>query len=235
MNAFIAGLAVIPLFVTTAGAMPIYRFDQMSDNDDARYVASLVASAKAASQFDPALYARVKRFFQNKQPGETISGMGKFELNLAFARIADLQAVAKNPRVRRLEVEDVLYTTMVDNGITLPGNYRPAVFDFKPQEPPEKPVTMADAQQGLARTQNWIARTVERDSPALFSGFSSNDKVIAFWGTVIVAAMMMSKSEPAKTGGTPGPPYEPKPHCSRGCDVMTIEDCSHNTPMCSWY
>ncbi len=54
------------------------------------------------------LAAKVRYFFEPKHPGEEISGMGRFELNLALARIADLDAAEKDPRIRRREVEDVM-------------------------------------------------------------------------------------------------------------------------------
>jgi hypothetical protein len=178
--------------------MPIYQFDRMSDNDDVRYIDSLVKSVEAASQGDPALYAQVKRFFKTKQPGEAISGMGKFELNMAYARIADLQAVAKNPKVPRLQVEDVLYVTMVDNGITLPNHFRPTTFNFRPQEPLGESLTLADAQKALTRTQAWVARRVEPNSPVLSPSLSSSDKETAFWAA-IVALLVLSTT---KTGNT---------------------------------
>ncbi len=205
MKACVASvLSVVMLLTSASWAMPIWQFDRMSDNDDARYIEYLVRSIKDASQGDPALRDQVERFFRKKQPGEAISGMGKFELNIAYARIADLEAVAKNPKVARLQVEDVLYLTMVRNGITLGKNFRPTVLNFRPQAPPEPPVTMEDAQKGLARTQAWVARTVGPNSPAVFSGFTSNEKALLFFGALIVGLSMANKSDSSSSSESSG-------------------------------
>src|SRR6185437_11509924 len=97
----------------------IRQFDRMNGDDQIRFVDKLVDSVEAAAQNDPAQLAKVKRFFMNKQPGEQVSGMGRFELSLSLARIADMDAAAKNPRAQRLQVEDVMYAVLFNTGITL--------------------------------------------------------------------------------------------------------------------
>src|SRR5690348_9860150 len=102
-------VSAIMLFAPLAQAIEIRQFDRMSGDDQVKYIDKLTDSVEDASKQDPALMARVKRFFMNKQPGEAVSGMGRFELNLSLARIGDLEAAEKNPKARRLEMEDVMY------------------------------------------------------------------------------------------------------------------------------
>jgi hypothetical protein len=90
--------------------------------------------------------------------------MGQFELNLSLARVADLEAVEKYPKVRRLEVEDVMYVTLVVNGIALPKSFRPAAINFQPKRPSGTVVmTKAESYKALAQTQAWVGRTVPLD------------------------------------------------------------------------
>jgi hypothetical protein len=189
--------ALLALFLATvlvlsgmAQALEIRQFDRMSDDDQIEFVDQLAQSVQDSVQGEQ--YARVKRFFQPKQPGETISGMGQFEMNLSLARIADLEAVAKNPKARRLEVEDVMYVTMEKNGIRLPKNFRPAASHFQAKNPTAKRVmTRQDADKALAETQAWVSRTVEashRPLPTQGAALSDNEKAIAFF--VALAALV---------------------------------------------
>jgi hypothetical protein len=143
-------------------AREIWRFDELASDDQIEYVNLLIDSVEAAIQ--PEQLAQVKRFFASKQAGETMSGMGQFELNLSLARVADLEAVEKYPKVRRLEVEDVMYVTLVVNGIALPKSFRPAAINFQPKRPSGTAVTTkAEAYKALAQTQAWVGRTVPLD------------------------------------------------------------------------
>jgi len=123
-------VSVIMLFAPFAQAMEIRQFDRMSGDDQIKFIDKLTDSVEDASKNDPALLARVKRFFMNKQPGEAISRMRRVELNLSLARNADLPAAKKNPKVRRLEVEDVMYATLDRSGIVLDKYFSPV---FQPQ------------------------------------------------------------------------------------------------------
>lgn len=143
-------------------ARGIWRFDKLASDDQIEYVNLLIDSVEAAIQ--PEQLAQVKRFFASKQAGETMSGMGQFELNLSLARVADLEAVEKYPKVRRLEVEDVMYVTLVVNGIALPKSFRPAAINFQPKRPSGTVVmTKAESYKALAQTQAWVGRTVPLD------------------------------------------------------------------------
>jgi hypothetical protein len=164
-----------------ASAREIWRFDKLAGDDQIEYVNLLIDSVQAATR--PDQLAQVKRFFMSKQSGETISGMGQFELNLSLARVADLEAVEKNAKVRRLEVEDVMYVTLERNGIVLPKGFRPAAINFQPKNPPSKTVmTKEESYKALAQTRAWVARTVpvERELPH-GPMFSNNAAGLAFF------------------------------------------------------
>jgi hypothetical protein len=190
------------LYSSVAPALEIWRFDQMADNDQIAYVSALEESVKNA--MPAAQLPRVKRFFQKKQPGEVISGMGQFEMNLSMARLADVQARDKNPRARRLDVDDVMYVTLERNGIALPEGFRPAAMQFKPAQPlSTKIVTRQDADKALAETRTWVARSVPGSNSAVptagptLSGFSSLDKGVAFF----VGLIALAKAADEASGG----------------------------------
>jgi hypothetical protein len=188
-------VSVVMLFAPLAQAMEIRQFDRMSGDDQVNYIDKLTDSVEEAAKSDPALLARVKLFFRDKQPGEAISGMGRFELNLSLARIGDLRAAAeKNPKARRLEVEDVMYATLALSGIILNKYFRPA---FQPQKPlAQKFLTREDADKALAQTRAWIARTVEPEHSFshggpqnAISGFANDEKTIRFFSAMGIKDM----------------------------------------------
>jgi hypothetical protein len=178
---------------------------------------------KAAAQSDRALLARVNRFFMKKQPGETISGMGRFELNLSLARIADMDTAAKNPQARHMEVEDVMYATLFNNGIRFTSSFRPTAVNFKAQKPLTRHVSRQDADRALAETRQWIARTVAPDRDVSrdelpdskgWSGFSDDQKAIAFWAALIAVGALLGsagagEATPSAAGSSIPPPDDP--------------------------
>jgi hypothetical protein len=213
-------VSAVMLFAPLAQAMEIRQFDRMSGDDQIKYIDKLTDSVEDASKNDPALLARVKRFFMKKQAGEAISGMGRFELNLSLARIADLQAAEKNPKVRRLELEDVMYATLGRSGIVLDKHFRPD--NFQPQKPlAQKFLTREDADKALAQTQAWIARTVEPEhtfshgGPQTgLSGFSDNEKAIAFFLALAAIGTVVGKASGPSDGNSAVYPFIPVPRTS---------------------
>jgi hypothetical protein len=217
-------MSAVMLLTTTAQAMEIQQFDKMAGDDQIRFVDQLAQSVEDASTRDPNLLAHVKRFFMPKQPGEDISGMGRFELNLSLARVADLQTAEKNPKARRLEVEDVLYATLERSGVVLSKSFRPAAPNFQTQKPlcrdpatsalggaRRTPLTREEADKALAQTQAWVARTVQertfRPGSHGPSGSSDNENVIAFF-----AALMLIRAAASDAGG---PSTQPSTEPSR--------------------
>jgi len=209
MKAFVTlFLSTVLAFSSMAQALQIRDFDRMSDDDQIEFVDQLAQSVQNSVQGEQ--YARVKRFFMPKQPGETISGMGQFEMNLSLARIADLEEAAKNPKARRLEVEDVMYVTMEKNGIILPKSFRPAANNFHAKNPTAKRVmTWQDADKALAETQAWVSRTVDaphRPLPTQASTLTDNEKAIAFF--VALAALAVAAGGSSGNSGYSGGGYD---------------------------
>lgn len=193
-------VAAAMIFAPRAQATEIRQFDRMSGDDQIKFVDKLVDSVEAAAQKDPAQLAKVKRFFMQKQPGETISGMGRFELSLSLARIADMDASANNPKAQRLHVEDVMYAVLYNSGIRFSTAFRPQVIDFQPQKPLGPPLTRQDADKALAQTRSWIAREVhtfdhggpvgETADSRGWSGWSDDQKAIAVFKAMLGLALV---------------------------------------------
>ncbi len=207
---FVVFTSTLLLFTTTAQAMEIWHFNQMTSDDQINFISLLVASVEKSTK--PDQLPRVQRFFKNKQPGEAISGMGQFEMNLSLATVADLDAFARNPKARRLEVEDVMYTTLERNGIALPESFRPVVR-FQPKVPfSSRVLTKEQADKALADTQAWVARNVSEPrslptaAPAssMFSDYKSG---IAFFVALIaIAKAVHPDADPG--GSSPYPPVD---------------------------
>ncbi len=215
------------IFSPLAQATEIRQFDRYDGDDQIRFIDKLVDSVEAAAQNNPALLARVKRFFLAKQPGETISGMGRFELDLSLARIADMDATAKNPKARHLEVEDVMYATLFNNGIRFTNSFRPAAVNFQPEKPLGRQLTRQDADKALAETRQWIARDVEPEhrfdhggpvgeTEQSWSGWSDDKKAIAFFAAIIALGYLIDPHGSA----TPGEYDPPIPSDTRDANQM---------------
>ena len=224
-------VSAVMLFAPLVQAVEIRQFDRMSGDDQIKFVDKMTDSVEDASKNDPALLARVKRFFLKKQPGEAISGMGRFELNLSLARVADLQAAEKNPKVRRLEVEDVMYATLDGSGIVLGKTFRPVAVNFQPQKPlAQKFLTREDADKALAQTQAWIARTVEPEhtfshgGPQTgLSGFSDKERTIAFFMALAVIGTVVGKASGPSDESAPFPTIDARPWEKKGYNSVSDE------------
>jgi hypothetical protein len=206
------------LIANLVQALEIRQFDKLGDDDQISYIDALRVNVEKS--VPPAEFARVKRFFQKKQPGEVISGMGQFELNLALARVADLEHPEKDSAARRLGVEDVMYVTLERNGISLPPGFRPAASNFQSKLPPRKdPMTHEAAVRALADTRTWVARDVSppQEFRSRSGGFnlSDNEKGIAFFAAlaalVAVAAAKSGNQGAAGDAGSSGPSVDSRP------------------------
>jgi len=202
-------LSAVMFFAGAAQAMEIRQFDKMAGDDQIRYVDRLAQSVEDATKGE--LLARVKRFFMPKQPGEDISGMGRFEVNLSLARIADLEAVEKNPKARRLEVEDVMYVTLETSGIALPKSFRPVASNFQPKLPlSKKAMSKEEAGKALAEARAWAARTVDAphafrsNSGSVFSGFPDSQKAIAFFTALMAIGMAANNAGASSSSDSSG-------------------------------
>lgn len=153
---FLAVLTATVFFVSSSHAMEIQQFDRMAGDDQIDYVDRLAQNVEDATQGD--MHARAVRFFKPKQPGETISGLGQFEMALSLARTADFDAAVKNPTARRLEVEDVMYAILDGNGIILS---KAIPVSFHPKYSLGKALTRQQADEALEQTKKWVAMSSE--------------------------------------------------------------------------
>jgi hypothetical protein len=130
---------VAAVFLTGAAyAMEIQQFDRMADQDQGAYVVLLVQDAKKVLHDEGRadLASKVDYLFTTKDPGDAHSiGVEEFELNLAQARTDDADGVLETPKLRHLEVEEVMYETLKKNGIVLPPSFLSMGKDFKPKFP----------------------------------------------------------------------------------------------------
>jgi len=188
-------VALLAIPATVRG-MEIRQFDTLDGDDQIDFVDQLAESVQAAAR--GALAARVKYFFEPKHPGEEISGMGQFEMNLALARIADLDAAEKNPRIRRLDVEDVMYTTIESAGIVLGQNFRPSAVRFQPKRPPANFVMdKVHARRALDDTQAWIAAQNRIPQRRL----TDSEKAIAFFAALMAIGTVLDRAGVTLSGG----------------------------------
>jgi hypothetical protein len=134
-------LCVAPVASGPAQAMEIRQFDKMAGADQDQFIADLIEGAEKVltDEHRPDLSAKVSRLFTTRLGNDQISvGMGEFQRNLARARLADVQNVAKNPNAQRIEVEDALGVTLQKNGIELPDSFFTVLRNFRPKYPPQK-------------------------------------------------------------------------------------------------
>ena len=137
--------------------MEIRLFDRMEGDDEIAYVNELMQAVYAAAKGDQV--ARAHQFFMNKQPGETISGMGQFELKIAQTRIKDMELAAKDPKAPRARVDDVMDSVLEQNGLVF--TPRPVVRNFQRKFAHLRdPLTMAGAQKELADVRAYVYRNV---------------------------------------------------------------------------
>jgi hypothetical protein len=129
------------LFLTAAApAKEIRQFDELDDRDQSDYVGLLVEGAQQvlAEKGQTDLAAKVHALFTEVAAGNEIStGMEEFENNLARARVFDAERAAKDPKARRLEVEDAIAVTLKKNGIVLPPSFFSIATNFHPKFPPQ--------------------------------------------------------------------------------------------------
>jgi hypothetical protein len=137
--------------------MEIRFFDRMQGDDEIAYVNQLMDAVYAAAKGDQV--ARAHRFFKDKQPGESISGLGQFELRIAQTRKKDLELAAKDPKAPRARIDDVMNSVLEQNGLIL--TPRPVVRNFQRRFANlREPMTMAGAQKELDEVRAYVYRNV---------------------------------------------------------------------------
>ena len=132
-------LLLLPmLFSGAAQAMQFQPFDKMAAQDQSRYIGDLIVGAEKVltDEGRPDLADQVKQLFTTKKPGDAdVIGMVEFERNLAILRENDAKNAISHPEDPRLEVEDVMFSTLRKNHIELPDGFFTVTSGFKPQFP----------------------------------------------------------------------------------------------------
>jgi hypothetical protein len=134
-------LSAATLFSGAAQAMEIRQFDKMASQDQSEYIGDLIVGAETAltggGKAD--LAAQVKHLFTTKDSGDAdVIGMVEFERNLAILRENDAKNAIAHPNDPRLEVEDVMFSTLQKNHIDLPDSFYTVNATFRPKLPPKK-------------------------------------------------------------------------------------------------
>ena len=121
----IFAVSVFVLFASTSNATTFPVFDHMDSYAQAEYIADMVDRTEKAFRDDgkPDLALKTEQLFALVEPGDAMSvGLVELERNVARARVADLDRLAKNPKAQRVEVEDALFVTLKKNGMELSSN-----------------------------------------------------------------------------------------------------------------
>jgi len=144
MNRFAMSVAILSaVFLSGAAqAMEIGQFDMMASEDKGEYVGLLVGGAEQAFKDEGRadLAANIEELFTKTLPGDHFTlGMVEFQRNLARARVADSERVAKEPNAHRLEVEDAMLVTLKKNNLQLSEGFirrfRATTSGFRPKLP----------------------------------------------------------------------------------------------------
>ena len=129
------------MFLTKpAQAMSIFQFDKMADQDQSEYTGDLIVGAEKvlSDKGRSDLAAQVKHLFTTRNAGDAdVIGMLEFERNLAILRENDARHEIAHPNDPRLQVEDVMFSTLQKHHIDLPDNFYGIASNFQPRFPPK--------------------------------------------------------------------------------------------------
>ena len=119
---------VISLFVvgfalpTSSWAVPYERFDKMGIEAQAEFVAVMVEVTKTVVRREGKSdqWIKIDTLFTKVEKGDEFAlGIAEYQMNEAKGRVFDLERVKKDPKARRLDVEDAWFVTLKKNGIDL--------------------------------------------------------------------------------------------------------------------
>ena len=114
---------------------------KMAGADQDEYIAEIIQGAEKVltDEGRADLSAKVSKLFTTRLGNDQISvGMTEFSINLARARLFDVQNVAKDSNAQRVDVEDAMFATLKKNGIELPDSFFTVLSNFRPKFPPQK-------------------------------------------------------------------------------------------------
>lgn len=125
-------ISIFMLFASTSNAVTFPAFDHMDSYAQAEFIADMVDRTEKALRDDgkPDLALKTEQLFTLVEPGDQWSvGLTDLESNVANARVADLDRLGKDPKARRVQVEDALFVTLKKNGIELSSNAMNSVLN----------------------------------------------------------------------------------------------------------
>ena len=126
------GISIFVLFASTSNATTFPVFDHMDSEGQAEFIADMVDRTEKALRDDGKsdLALKMEQLFALVEPGDQISvGLVELERNVARARVADVDRLAKNPKAQRVQVEDALFVTLKKNGIEMSSNAMDSVIN----------------------------------------------------------------------------------------------------------
>jgi len=132
ITSFLLTVFVALCLPVSLSAMPYRQFDTMKMLDQAEYIAVMVDTTQRVLRVTGgANYAaQIEQLFTTIEPGDSMSlGLVELESNVDRARVADLKRVIKDPKARRLDVEDALFVTLKKNNIPMTQPVIKAVMD----------------------------------------------------------------------------------------------------------
>ena len=121
--------------------------------------------------------------------------MGRFELNLALARIADLEANEKRSAHPSVGSQKCGVNNIERAGIVLGQNFRPTAMRFKPKDPPANFVMdKIHARRALDDAQAWIAAQQINDRLTPQARLTENQKAIAFFAALMAIGAVLDRA-----------------------------------------
>ncbi len=119
---FLLTAFVVLCLPVSLSAMPYRQFDSMNTLDQAESIAVMVdTTQQVLSVSGGANYAaQIEQLFTTIEPGDSMSlGLVELESNVDRGRVFDDERFAKDPKARRLDVEDALFVTLKKNNIPM--------------------------------------------------------------------------------------------------------------------
>jgi hypothetical protein len=149
----VAFVSIAILFVGMAHTATFPQFDVMSDDAKTEFVTDMVDRTEQALRDEGKadLAGKNGAAFVDIAPRDRLSlGMVELERNIARARVADLHGLEKDPKAKRVYVEDALLVTLEKNGIELSDKGNHAA------DQPEQHVCQAEGERSQQEMQELL-------------------------------------------------------------------------------
>jgi hypothetical protein len=126
-------ISAVMLLASSAQAMDIIQFDQMTSQDRQNFLDSLSRDAETVLNQEgrSADAAKVHQLFNDIRPGDNLPvGEAELELNLDSARVRDDEKHIQNPNAPRVQVEVALVETLSRNGVKITPDFVKALLQL---------------------------------------------------------------------------------------------------------